>query len=176
MSLFESKRSRVISKLKNRKRGRRLCMEPLEARLALTWLGTPPTTVAVPTTAAAITLNSQNDASGSATIATTEVDYYSFVASTSGSYVISATTPSSSLDTVLGVFSSTGQRLSYNDDISYPTNTDSRVTINLTAGARYYVGITNYSTSSRGSYSWSIDGPAVERNCLRVARAAAYRE
>lgn len=135
-------------------------MEPLEERLALTWAGVPPTTIAVPTGALALTL-SQNDATGSATIATTEVDYYSFTAGTTGSYTISATTPSSSLDTVLGVFSSAGQRLTYNDDISYPSNTDSRVTINLTAGQKYYVGITNYATFSRGAYTWTIDGPAV---------------
>jgi hypothetical protein len=136
-------------------------MERLEERLALTWAGVPPTSIAVPTNAAAVALNSQNDASGNASIATTEIDYYSFVAGSTGSYVFSATTPSSSLDTVLGVFSATGQRLNYNDDISYPNNTDSRVTVNLTAGTRYYIGITNYATSSRGSYSWSIDGPAV---------------
>lgn len=135
-------------------------MESLEPRLALTWAGVPPTTITPPTSAVGVTLTS-NDATGSATIATTEVDYYSFTASASGSYVISTATPSSSLDTVLGVFSSTGQRLSYNDDISYPSNTDSRVTINLTAGTRYYVGITNYSSASRGAYNWSIDGPAV---------------
>src|SRR6476469_5575297 len=138
---------------------RRLCIETLEPRLALTWAGVPPTAITPPTGAVGVTL-AANDASGAATIATTEVDYYSFTATTTGSYVISATTPSSSLDTVLGVFSSTGQRLGYNDDISYPSNTDSRVTISLTAGTRYYVGITNYASSSRGAYSWSIDGPA----------------
>src|SRR4051794_12313518 len=142
------------------KNGRRLCMESLEQRLALTWAGVPPTAIAVPTGALGITLNAQNSASGAATIATTEVDYYSFTASTSGSYTISSTTPTSNLDTVLGVFSSTGQRLAYNDDISYPTTTDSRVTMNLSAGQRYYVGITNYATSSRGAYSWAVAGPA----------------
>lgn len=126
----------------------------------LTWAGVPPTAIAVPASPIAVALNSQNDASGSASIATTEVDYYSFTAGASGQYVISTTTPSSSLDTVLGVFSANGQRLAYNDDIAYPSNTDSRVTINLTAGSRYYVGITNYASASRGSYSWSIDGPA----------------
>jgi Leishmanolysin/Bacterial pre-peptidase C-terminal domain len=138
---------------------RRLCMETLEPRLALTWGGVPPTSITPPSNAAAVTLVS-NDATGSASIATTEVDYYSFTATTSGSYTISATTPSSSVDTVLGLFSSTGQRLSYNDDISYPSNTDSRVTINLTAGTKYYIGITNYSSASRGAYTWTIDGPA----------------
>jgi hypothetical protein len=34
------------------------------------------------------------------------------------------------------------------------------LTINLTAGSKYYVGITNYSSASRGSYTWTIDGPA----------------
>src|SRR5262245_51742745 len=125
-------RHKRLKKFGNSRRGkssRRLCMEPLEQRLVLTWAGVPPTTV-IPTNPVAVSLV-QNDASGSATIATTEVDYYSFVAGTSGSYVISATTPSSNVDTVLGVFNSSGQRLAYNDDISYPSNTDSRVTINL---------------------------------------------
>jgi hypothetical protein len=139
--------------------GRRLCIENLEERLALTWAGVPPTSIVPPSTAVAVTLTS-NDATGTASIASSEVDYYSFTAGASGSYAISATTPSSSLDTVLGVFSSTGQRLSYNDDISYPSNTDSRVALNLTAGTKYYVGITNYASSSVGSYTWTIDGPA----------------
>jgi hypothetical protein len=119
----------------------------------------PPAAITPPTNAFAVTLNS-NDASGAATVATTEVDYYSFTATASGAYIISATTPSSSLDTVLGIFASNGQRLGYNDDISFPSNTDSRMTLNLTAGQRYYVGITNYSSGTRGAYNWSIDGPA----------------
>src|SRR3954454_8104716 len=106
------------------KNGRRLSMESLEQRLALTWVGVPPTAIAPPTGALGITLNAQNSASGAATIATTEVDYYSFTAATSGTYSISATTPTSTLDTVLGVFSSTGQRLAYNDDISLPAHSD----------------------------------------------------
>jgi hypothetical protein len=153
-------RARHIGGRRRANGARRLCMETLEQRLALTWAGVPPIAITPPTTPVAVALV-QNDASGSATIATTEVDYYSFTAIATGSYTISATTPSSSVDTVLGVFSSSGQRLAYNDDISYPSNTDSRVTINLTAGTRYYVGITNYASTSRGSYSWSIDGPAV---------------
>jgi hypothetical protein len=124
-------------------------MERLEERLALTWAGVPPTSVAVPTNAVAVTLNSQNDATGSASIATTEIDYYSFVAGTTGTYVLSTTTPSSNLDTVLGVFSASGQRLSFNDDISYPSNTDSRVTLNLTAGTRYYIGVTTTGQPAR---------------------------
>ena len=101
-------------------------MEILEPRLALTGLAYRRSRSRRQAVGMAVTLNSQHDASGTATIASTEVDYYSFTATTSGSYVISATTPSSNLDTVLGVLSSSGQRLTYNDDISYPSNTDSR--------------------------------------------------
>src|SRR3954470_21221599 len=147
--------------LKTRKiYGRRLAIEPLEDRLALTWVGIPPTAITPPSSALAVTLNAQHDAAGSATIASTEVDYYSFVANTTGTYIISSTTPSSNLDTVLGVFSATGQRIAYNDDIAYPSNTDSSVTLSLVTGSRYYVGVTNYSTTSRGAYTWTIDGPA----------------
>ncbi len=159
MIMRRSKRAHRKGSNWQSQKGRRLCMETLEPRLALTWAGVPPVSINPPSGAVGVTLTS-NDASGTASIATTEVDYYSFTATATGSYVISASTPSSSLDTVLGVFSSSGQRLSYNDDISYPSNTDSRVTINLTAGTKYYVGITNYASSSRGSYTWTIDGPA----------------
>jgi hypothetical protein len=134
-------------------------MESLEPRLALTWAGVPPVSI-TPPSAASVTLNSQSDASGSASIAATEVDYLAFTARSTGSYTLSASTPSSNLDTVIGVFNSAGQRLSYNDDLA-STNTDSRLTVNLTAGSRYYFGVTNYATNSRGSYSWTIDGPAV---------------
>ncbi len=140
--------------------GRRLSMELLEARLALTWVAVPPASIPVPTDAVAVTLNSQNGATGAATIASSEVDYYSFSTTTTGSYAISTATPSSGLDTVLGIFSATGQRLAYNDDISYPTNTDSRMTVTLTAGSHYFIGITNYSLASHGAYNWTIVGPA----------------
>ncbi len=139
--------------------GRLLSMELLEARLALTWVAVPPPAIPIPTAVETVTLNSQNGATGSATIASSEVDYYSFATTTTGSYTISTATPLSGLDTVLGIFSSTGQRLAYNDDISYPTNTDSRLTVKLTAGSRYYIGITNYSVASRGAYDWTITGP-----------------
>jgi hypothetical protein len=145
---------------------RRLSMETLEDRLALTWVGVPPASVPIPTTPVGVSLNSQNDATGVATIATTEVDFYKFTATATGTYTISATTPSSSVDTVLGVFSATGQRLAYNDDIGYPTNTDSRLQLKLFTGTQYFIGITNYSTGSRGAYTWTIDGPAASTPAL----------
>ena len=136
-------------------RSRRLAFENLESRLALTWAGVPPTSVLLPATPTAVTLNSQNDASGTASIATTEVDYYSFTAGASrqlrhfGHHALEqrrhragrllARPASGSRTTTIFVLAS---------------NTDSRVTINLTAGTRYYVGITNYTSSSRGSYTW----------------------
>jgi hypothetical protein len=134
-------------------------VELLETRLALSWAGVPPSTIAVPSNALAVTLNNAGDATGNATIATTEVDYYRFTAPVTGSYRLSATTPTSNLDPVLGVFSSTGQRLAFNDDIS-STNRDSQLTTTLTAGRTYYVGITNYTGTGGGSYSWLVDGPS----------------
>ncbi len=132
--------------------------EALEVRLALTWAGIPPTSI-TPPVGVSVAFDSQNNASGSATIASTEVDYYSLVATVTGNYVIStSTTFVSALDTVMGVFSSSGQRLAFNDDISR-FDSDSQLTIGLTAGTRYYIGITNYSSSQQGSYNWTIDGP-----------------
>ncbi len=139
---------------------RRLHLESLEPRLALTWLGVPPAFISPPSGARAVSLNSQAEAVGSASIASTEVDYYSFTATRTGTYAISTSTPSSNLDTVLGVFSASGQRLAYDDDIVFAMNTDSRLTVTLTAGSRYYIGVTNYSSAMRGSYNWSIDGPS----------------
>lgn len=154
-----SRRS-FAARLRSRCTPRRLFVgESLEARWTPAWSGVPPTSISPPASAVAVTLNSQNDATGTAAITSTEIDYYTFIPATSGSYILSATTPSSNLDTVLGLFSSTGARLAYNDDIS-SANRDSRVTVNLTAGTRYYIGVTNYTGSAAGSYTWTIDGPA----------------
>src|SRR4051812_26902211 len=134
-------------------------LESLEARLALSWGSVPPSAIS-PAGAVSLTLNSQGDATGNAAITANEVDYYSFVAPSAGAYRVSATPPASSLDTVLGVFSSTGARIAYNDDIS-SSNRDSQVTVTLTAGNRYYFGVTNYTRTAGGSYTWGVDGPAV---------------
>jgi hypothetical protein len=136
-----------------------LFIETLEPRLALTWAGIPPISITPPSAPVALTLNAQHDASGTASIATTEVDYYSFTATATGSYTISALTPTSTLDTVIGIFSATGQRLAYNDDLG-GTNSDSRVTLNLSAGSKYFLGVTNYSSTSRGAYNYTINGSA----------------
>jgi hypothetical protein len=140
-------------------RVRQLAMEALEPRLALTWAGIPPITVGAAALAQPVALNVNNVASGSASISSTEVDYYGFTATETGSYTISAITPTSTLDTVIGIFNSAGQRLVYNDNIS-ATNRDSRLTMNLTAGTQYYLGVTNFVATSRGDYTWVIQGPS----------------
>src|SRR4051794_32560744 len=110
-------RARRLSQVRHPRPARPL-FEALEGRLALSWSSIPPSAIAPPTGAVAVTLNSQGDATGSAAITANEIDYYSFTAPVSGSYRISATTPTSNLDTVLGVYSSNGVRVAYNDDIS----------------------------------------------------------
>lgn len=137
---------------------RRLDLESLESRWTPAWAGIPPATITLPTNAVAPTFNSVGDAAGTAAISSSEVDYYTFTARTSGSFQLSAASPYSNLDPVLGLFNASGQRLAYNDDVS-SSNVNSGLTVNLTAGARYYVGITNYTDSPGGSYSWKFDGP-----------------
>lgn len=133
-------------------------IEPLESRQLLSWGGVPPATIPLPPSVV-VTLDNMNDAQRAASIASNEVDYYSFVAPSSGPYVVKAETPFSNLDTVLGVFGPTGQRLAYNDDISYPTNRDSHLAVNLQAGSRYFVGVTNYIGTPGGAYTLSVNGP-----------------
>lgn len=137
----------------------RLQLEPLEDRVALSWAGIPPATIAPPANAVAVSLNAQKAAQGTASITANEVDFYSFVAPSTGSYRISALTPSSNLDTVLGVFNAAGTRIAYNDDIS-GTNFDSQLSALLTARNRYYFGITNYSGKAGGAYTWQVAGPS----------------
>jgi subtilisin family serine protease len=143
---------------KSQVRGVRLFGESLEARWTPAWGGVPPALISVPGGSVGVTLNSQGDATGAAAITASEVDYYSFTAAASGTYRIASTTPSSNLDTVLGLFSSGGARLAYNDDIGR-SNRDSQIYVNLTAGTQYFVGITNYFGTAGGSYTWTIDGP-----------------
>jgi hypothetical protein len=135
-----------------------LNVECLEDRLTPSWTGIPPTTIVLPA-AIPVTLNSQSSSNGEAAITRNEVDYYRFTAPTTGTYTLSATrTSGSSLDSVIGLFSASGARLAYNDDIS-ATNLNSRTTATLTAGRTYYLGVTNYTGSRGGDYYWAITGP-----------------
>lgn len=144
---------------KQRTHQARLRLESLEDRLALSWGGVPPSAITPPSNAVAVTLDAQASAQGSAAITANEADFYTFTATRSGTYRVNASTPNSSLDTVLGVYSASGGRLAYNDDIS-STNRDSQLTVNLTAGVRYYFGISNYVGTAGGAYSWLVTGPA----------------
>lgn len=136
-----------------------LRVESLEDRCVPSWGATPPATIAVPTSATAVALNSSGDATGNATISANENDFYRFTAATAGSYVLEATTPSSSLDTVIALYNASGSRVAFNDDVA-SGNTDSRTTATLTAGQVYYLGVTNYTGTAGGAYTWKVDGPS----------------
>src|SRR5262249_25330882 len=137
--------------LRPKRRSARPQLELLEDRIVLSWGATPPSSIAVPPAGmAVIVLNGLGDASGSASIAGTEVDYYSFVVPKSGIYHIAATTPTSTLDTVLAAYSELGNRLAYNNDVTPGTNTDSALDVKLTAGQKAYVGITNLTGTPGG--------------------------
>lgn len=133
-----------------------LRVEQCEDRVTPSWGSIPPSTITVPATATAVTLNASGDATTTASISSNEIDFYKFTVA-SGSTVLSALTPNSNMDTVLGVFDATGKRVAFNDDLS-STNRDSRATVVLAAGT-YFLGITNYNLSAGGAYTWSINGP-----------------
>lgn len=160
---------------RNKKNEARLGVEALEDRLALAWAGVPPAQIAPPSSFTGLALNSAGDANRSASIANDEVDYYRFTAGAGGTYSLEALTPSGNLDTVLGVFSSAGERLAYNDDIG-SGDTDSRLAVTLAAGQRCIVGVTNFTGTPGGGYVLRIEGPrggddAFENN---DTRATAY--
>ena len=70
----------------------------------------------------------------SAAITASEVDYFTFLAPSTGNYRLAAATPSSTLNTVLGVYNAVGGLAASNDDIVPGSNTDSAVTVALTGG------------------------------------------
>jgi hypothetical protein len=134
-------------------------VELLEDRLTPSWSSTPPATITPPSNYTSVNLNSAGDATGNAFITSNEVDWYRFTATNGGSYTFEATTPNSSMDTVIATYTVTGSRVGYNDDIS-STNRDSRFTVTLAAGQVFFFGATNFLGTSGGSYTWRIDGPA----------------
>jgi hypothetical protein len=134
----------------------RLGVEVLEDRLTPSWWSVPPATITVPTSAVAVTLNNVGDASGTASIANNELDWYKFTA-VSGVYAVAAVTPRSNVDTVIGVYDASGHRVASNDDISR-YNRDSFLRVALAAGT-YYLGVTNFPGGGSGAYNWAINGP-----------------
>jgi hypothetical protein len=136
----------------------RLQVEALENRCLLSWGSVPPGSIPPDVAAVTVALNAQ----GNAAITANEIDYYILEIPASApavdTYVISVSTPSSNLDTVLGVYNAAGLRIAANDDFS-GANRDSRVTLALNAGQRYYFGVSKLAGTPGGSYTWSVDGP-----------------
>lgn len=140
---------------KNSIRHRRAQIERLEARWTPAWASVPPATLPALVSTGTVTLNSGSDASGGGAITSGEVDYYSFTARTTGTYRLSAS--SSQFDTVLGLFSASGVRLAYNNDVASGVNTNSQRLVTLLGGTKYYLGVSSNGSRS-GSYTWMIDG------------------
>lgn len=135
-----------------------LGLESLEQRVLMTWNHLAPAKIAMPR-AAVVAFDADLVAAGRAKISNSEVDYYRFTAGVSGEYTFAASTPTSALDTVIGVFQKQGKkarRIASNDDFQ---STDSQVTVNLQAGFTYVFGVTNDRRSPNGKYSWSVRGP-----------------
>lgn len=86
---------------------------------------------------------------GSVLVGPADVDIYRFVAPASGPVVIHTdTTAEASADTVLRVFDSSGNEISYNDNAS-ALGTASSITLNMVAGQTYYIGVNGASALAR---------------------------
>jgi hypothetical protein len=128
---------------------------------AAAWPGTPPTPIApFPPTAVEVDLTNRL-VQGNGSIDAQEIDWYTFVSPKTGEHNISTSTPTSNLDTVLGVYDSAGNRLAYNDDGGFSGDPlDSNLNVTLIAGVRYYFGVTNYiNNTTPGAYSWFVRAP-----------------
>lgn len=141
----------------DRKHTTKLLLETLEDRLNLSWSSVAPAILKPPATAATIVQNAFGDAHGVDGIDDNEVDWYQFIAMGTGATVFKASTPGSTLNTVMAVYNAQGARMGLSDNIS-PTNTDSQITVNLVKGKQYWFGITNLNNTDCGSYSWSLNG------------------
>ena len=153
-----SPKESIFSRAQERLRTR-LAQETHEDRLTPSWSSTPASSIAIPASVLAATLNSSGDASGSGSIVNNEIDFYQFNA-TAGKFAISATTPSSNMDTVIGLYDAAGQRVAFNDNVS-AANHDSKLNITLTSGT-YYLGVTNLTGTPGGTYDWSINCPNIK--------------
>jgi len=146
-------------------------VEQLEDRLTPSWGTVPPAFLTPPSSFANLTLNAAGDLTSTASITANEIDWYLVPVST-GFTTVSATTPTSTLDTVIGWYNTSGQRLTFNDDITYPTNTDSSFRVELAAGW-YFLGVTNFNGTGGGGYTLSIDAPAQPGTSLPSFAASA---
>ena len=113
---------------------------------------TPPShLVPLPTPTVITVAPGQNLGSGS--ILNNEIDWYAFTAPKTGFYSITTSTPTSSLDTVVGLYDATGTLIASNDD---DNGTDSYVLQYLTQGQDYQFGVSNFSTGTSGAYDYNV--------------------
>lgn len=86
---------------------------------------------------------------GSFLVGADDLDVYRFVAPATQRLIIrTSTSTEDSADTVLRVFDASGVELRFNDDVS-ANNLSSKVTITVTAGQTYYIGVNGYDTDAR---------------------------
>lgn len=131
----------------------------LSARPAdASWTGVPPETITIPTTGVTTVDFSGGIFQGFASIASDEIDWYTFVAPRSGTHTVWTSTVTNPPDTVLGVYDGRGNRLAYNDDYN-PPDRDSQVGVSLTQGVQYWFGITNYTNTGPGDYEYYVRAP-----------------
>jgi len=83
-------------------------------------------------------------------IGPTDVDFFSFIAPDDGVVTFKTDAKSSAahqldgVDTFIVAYNSNLQTVGFNDDISYPSNTDSFLQIQVSAGQTYYLAVTTY--------------------------------
>lgn len=140
----------------------RLTLESLEHRRVLSASDLLPTLADMRASTADIypaelTLNSQQSVVRQDVNLWGEVDLYSFTPSWTGSYRFSAESARSSMDAVIAVYDSSGNRIAFNDDATARTR-NSVATASLTAGSVYQFAVTSYDALSAGRYSASIAG------------------
>lgn len=139
--------------------------EALEGRVVLSWAGAPPATINLKTPLADRFNVSFPIVGGfyqNSAITRGELDLYTFKAPRTGTYTLLASRTFGSINTVEGLFDSTGKRLAFNDDTSR-ISTNSRISITLQAGQTYVLGITNYTRTPNGQYLVTITPPSVPR-------------
>lgn len=104
--------------------------------------------------ATSLSLDAMNRGVASGVIGSaTDRDVFRFTARVSGIIQIDVRAVGGDLDTVLRVFDSQGRRIAFNDD--YGQGLDSRVRIQVTRGAVYYLQVTGYD-GSQGNYRVNI--------------------
>jgi len=137
----------------------KLKFDVLEERALPSWAGTPPTLLAPPDNAVKVAITGTKPIKfANAAITKNEVDFFTFVAPTTGSYAFEATTPKSDMDTVLGVFDTGGNRVAFNNN-GAGLGTDSLANYSLIAGQKIFFGITNHTDKPGGRYRWQVTAP-----------------